>query len=159
MSSLCQFAAARFVGQNRGNVFLFAFSTKFAAELRNQTSFSAAEVRLPRSGRPLGDNEPKVTTTGWCRRYCCRWLPAELDGTWPRFPWFVEVPNPGSACLWRRLARSDYIMSLSTYMAPTYLHEFQHFVAPATFVCHCAPSWFDKFVSKWRRPLPTLRPR
>lgn len=96
-----------------------AFWPKFAAELRNQTSFSATEVRLPDRGRPLGDNEPKVTRTGWCLYYCCRWLPTELDGTWPRFPWFTEVPNRVPP--FEDISRARWLHNESFYLHGTYV--------------------------------------
>jgi len=150
-ASICEIVEIRHQKQESASPSV-AFWPKFAAELRNQTSFSATEVRATWSSRPLGDNEPKVTTTGWCLCYCCRWLP-ELDGAWPRFPWFTEVPNRVSPL---KTSRARWLHNESFYLHGTYewsSREFQHFVAPATSVFHRAPSWFDKFVSKWRRPL------
>ena len=77
------------------------------------------EVRLPGRGRPLGDNEPKVTRTGWCLYYCCRWLPTELDGTWPRFPWFTEVPNRVSP--FEDDSRARWLHNESFYLHGTYV--------------------------------------
>lgn len=150
-----QFARlSRFVGRDKGARLPRCILAKVRHGIAKPNFLFRDGSSTTWSDRPLGDNEPKVTTTGWCLCYCCRRLPTELDGAWPRFPWFTEVPNRVLP-LKTSLARADYIMSLSTYMAPTYVlsREFQHFVAPATFVFHRAPSWFDKFVSKWRRPL------
>lgn len=154
--------AVRFVGQNNERGCLprcVRQRTKFAAELRNQTSFSATEVRPSGRGRPSGDNEPKVTATGWCLRYCCRWLSAELDGAWPRFPWFTEVPNP-------RAAFEDALRALRLHNESFYLHGTYVLARVPALRCSgnlCVPSRSFLIrqirIEEWRHPLQVTRPR
>lgn len=117
--SICEIVEDSSAG-TRGRAFLHCILAKVRRGTAKPNFLFRDGSSTTWSSRPLGDNEPKVTTTGWCLCYCCRWLPAELDGAWPRFPWFTEVPNRVSP-LKTSLARADYIMSLSTYMAPTYV--------------------------------------